>query len=124
MTVTGPVVVKGPLIEAPLEFRLRSGGKLSGERAFAVCPKCEAPATIRHSERMTPLVKYLFAHCSNTGCGHTFKLELAFVHSLAEGNIQRPDLNLPVCPKEQVAHILPPAPAVEEADQQSMFDSS
>lgn len=111
------------LIEAPLEFRLRSGGAQARSSAFITCPKCEAPAFVRRSERVTEMVKHLVAHCTNSGCGHIFKMELAFIHTLVEGNIDRPDLNLPVCPRDQVPHVLPPSRAGPDEDQISMFGS-
>ena len=112
-----------PLIEAPLEFRLRSGGAQARSSAFITCPKCEAPAFVRRSERVTEMVKHLVAHCTNSGCGHIFKMELAFIHTLVEGNIDRPDLNLPVCPRDQVPHVLPPSRAGPDDDQMTMFGS-
>jgi hypothetical protein len=54
------------------------------------------------SERITATVKHMNAHCTNTGCGHTFLNELTFVHSFNPGLIDRPDLNLKVCPREQI----------------------
>lgn len=114
----------GPLIEAPLEFRLRSGGAPAKDSAFIVCPKCDAPCYIRKSLRLTQTVKHLICHCTNSGCGHTFRAEVAFIHSLVEGNIDRPDLNLPVCPREQVPHVLPPVRSDSDTDQTSFFNSS
>jgi len=114
-------IIRGPLIEAELEFRLRSGGGPAKDSAFVTCPKCEAPCFIRKSMRITVTTKHLIAHCTNSGCGHTFKAEVAFIHSLVEGNIARPDLDLPVCPREQVPHILPPARDGPDPDQTTMF---
>lgn len=115
-----------PLIEAPLQFRTRANGSRAGSHALITCPKCEAPAFIRNSERVTPTVKYITAHCTNSGCGHTFKLEQVFVHSISPGLIDRPDLNLPVCPREQVAHVMPPSRegSDDDPDQISMFGAS
>lgn len=110
----------GPLIEAPLQFRLRSGGRQSSD-AFVICPKCEAPCYIRRSQRLSEKVKHLDAHCTNTGCGHTFMAELVFVHSYNPGLVDRSDLDLPLCPRDQVPHILPPSRDAPE-DQISMFD--
>ncbi|WP_260925377.1 ogr/Delta-like zinc finger family protein [Novosphingobium sp. 9] len=106
-----------------MAFRLRSGGSQSGrDAAFVLCPKCEAPAFIRRSERITPKVKHLHAHCTNTGCGHTYMVEVSFVHSFNPGLIDRPDLDLPVCPVDQVPHVLPPSRGAEpDDDQMSMF---
>lgn len=110
-----------PLIEAELEFRLRSGGAPAKDSAFMVCPKCEAPCFIRKSQRLTPTVKHLICHCTDSACGHTFRSEVVFIHSLVEGNIQRPDLNLPVCPRDQVPHVRPPVRSEADTDQISMF---
>lgn len=108
-----------PLVHAPLEFRMRNGGS-QARRAFLLCPKCDAPAFIRSSERITATVKHMNAHCTNTGCGHTFLMELSFVHSFNPGLIDRPDLNLKVCPREQIPHVLPPEKPRED-NQLSMF---
>lgn len=70
--MSGEGLLRGPLIHAPLEFRIRSGGAPAKDSAFITCPKCEAPCFIRRSERITETVKHLHAHCTNTGCGHTF----------------------------------------------------
>lgn len=114
--------MSGELLHVPLQFRMRSGGSQSPDRAFVICPKCDAPSFIRHSERLTEKVKHMTCHCTNSGCGHIFTMELSFVHSLVEGNLDRPDLDLPVCPREQVRHILPPArDGPDNTDQISMF---
>jgi len=117
MTGTG-----GALIHAPLAFRVSNGG--AGARdPFIVCPKCEAPAFIRRSERQTEKVKHLTCHCTNSACGHIFKMELVFVHTLVPGNIDRPDLDLPVCPRDQLHHVMPPPRASADDGQITMFDS-
>ena len=108
-----------PLIHAPLEFRMRSGGT-QASRAFVLCPKCEAPGFVRRSERITATVKHLHCHCTNTGCGHTWLNELTFVHSFNPGLIDRPDLDLKVCPRDQVPHVMPPEKG-EDDSQMSMF---
>jgi len=115
------IATRRPLIEAPLELRRRSGGEKARDAAFIICPKCDAPCTIRRSERITPTVKHLTAICTNSGCGHTFLCEVAFVHSFSPGLIDRPDLNLKQCPREQVPHVLPPS-RDGPVDQISMFE--
>lgn len=110
-----------PLLRAPLEFRLRSGGAPAKDSAFITCPKCEAPCFIRRSERITETVKHLHAHCTNTGCGHTFLSQVSFVHSFNPGLVDRPDLNLPVCPRDQVPHVMPPAREGTDENQLTMF---
>jgi hypothetical protein len=114
-----------PLIEAPLQFRMKSGGTTGRASAMITCPKCDAPAFIRRSQRVSALVKHIDAHCTNTGCGHTFMLELVFIHSYNPGLIDRPDLHLTLCPREKVPHVLPPAPGGgdEDPDQMTMFAS-
>lgn len=111
-----------PLMNAPLKFQVRSGGTQARD-CLMTCPKCDAPCFIRKSDRLTPTVKHLIAHCTNSGCGHTFLAELAFVHSFNPGLIERPDLDLKVCPREQVPHVLPPSRdgPDDDPDQMSMF---
>lgn len=109
-----------PLINAPLQTRLRSGGKMAKDSAFIICPKCDEPCFIRRSERITEKVKHLEAHCTNTGCGHTFAAQVVFVHSFSPGLIDRPDLDLPVCPRDQVPHVSA-RKADEDSAQISMF---
>ena len=111
-----------PLVEAPLLFRMSSGGEKAKQNSLAICPKCDAPAFIRRSTRVTEKVKHLDAHCTNTGCGHTFGLELVFRHTYCPGLIERPDLDLPICPRDQVPHVLPPArDAGDDPNQLTMF---
>lgn len=114
-----------PLIQAPLQLRINSGGR-SKANSLILCPKCDAPGVIRRSCRVTPTVKHIDVHCTNTGCGHTFMMELVFVHSYVPGLVDRPDLNLPVCPREQVPHVLPPTRdgPDDDPDQMSMFDAA
>lgn len=110
-----------PMISAPLQMRLRSGGKPAKDSAFITCPKCDEPCFIRRSERITEKVKHLEAHCTNTGCGHTFAAQVVFVHSYSPGLIDRPDLDLPVCPREQVPHVSARKADEEDPAQISMF---
>lgn len=114
-----------PLIEAPLSFRVRSGGQQAKGDALVLCPKCDAPCTIRHSVRVTETVKDIVCHCTNTGCAHTFLSQISFVYSYNPGLIDRPDLDLPVCPRDRVPHIIPPSRHGDgDPDQISMFASS
>lgn len=110
-----------PCVEAPLQFRLQPGGQKSGQNCFLHCAKCDAPAFIRRSQRMTEKVTQLTAHCTDSACGHTFRADIVFVHSLVEGNIDRPDLDLPVCPREQVAHVRPPGEHALDPNQPNFF---
>jgi len=109
MSGEGSGLIKGPLVEAPLQFRLQPGGRKSGASCFMLCPKCDAPAFIRRSERMSEQTTQMTCHCTDSGCGHIFRADIVFVHTLVEGNIDRPDLNLAVCPREEVPHVRPPA---------------
>ncbi|GGZ02532.1 ogr/Delta-like zinc finger family protein [Novosphingobium colocasiae] len=114
-----------PLIEAPLEFRLRSGGMQTGDSAFVLCPICDAPAYIRKSTRVTPTVKELIAHCTNSGCGHTFMSQVVYIHTYNPGILQRPGFDLVLCPRDRVPHVLPPRAAPDDdPDQMSMFAAS
>lgn len=112
---------RGPLVEAPLQMRLRSGGAPAKDKALVTCPKCEAPCFIRRSERITETVKHLVAHCTNSGCGHTFMAQIVFVHSYNPGLVDRPDLDLPICPRDQIPNILPPRGGDDDGSQMSMF---
>lgn len=123
MSGEGALPARRPLIEAPLEFRLRSGGSLSKDSALITCAKCDAPAFIRKSTRVTETVKHMICHCTDSGCGHIFRMELVFVHTLVPGLIPRPDLNLPVCPVGDVPHVRPPATRDEDDEQTTLFDT-
>lgn len=91
--MSGEGILHGkPLIYAPLEFRLRSGGAPAKDSALIICPVCEAPAFIRRSVRHTPTVKHIHCHCTNTGCGMTYMAEIAFVHTFNPSLIRREGL--------------------------------
>ena len=108
-----------PLMLAPLNLRLRSGAKQAGKNSLVTCPVCEAPAIIRNSEWKSRTVKHLFAICTNTGCGATFQCDIALVRMFNPG--LDPDPDLPVCPRDQVPHVLPPARDADDDSQISMF---
>ncbi|KNH02635.1 hypothetical protein J121_419 [Qipengyuania citrea LAMA 915] len=116
MSGEGGGLIKGPLVEAPLQFRLQPGGRKAGASCFMLCPKCDAPAFIRRSERMSEQTTQMTCHCTDSGCGHIFRADIVFVHSLVEGNIDRPDLKLPVCPRDQVTHVRPPTGQQSEGE--------
>ena len=116
-----PGAILGQLVTAPLMMRLRPGGRAAGDSCFLRCPKCDAPAFIRRSERPSPTLTQLVAHCANTGCGHTFRCDIVFVHSICPGNIDRPDLHLPEVERTEITHVLPPDND-EDARQASMFE--
>ena len=120
MSGEGGGLIRGPLVEAPLQFRLQPGGRKAGASCFMLCPKCDAPAFIRRSERLSEQTTQTTCHCTDSGCGHIFRADIVFVHSLVEGNIERPDLQLAVCPRDQVPHVRPPA-GQEFEDEPSFF---
>jgi hypothetical protein len=97
---------------------MRNGGT-QASRAFVLCPKCDAPASsaVRADHRHGQAPE---RHCTNTGCGHTWLNELTFVHSFNPGLIDRPDLNLKVCPREQIPTSCPRKTG-EDDSQLSMF---
>lgn len=113
--------MNAPLIQAPLEFRQRNGGAQSKGAALILCPKCDAPCFIRHSNRVTETVKDITCHCTNSACGMTFLSQISLVHVYSPGLIDRPDLNLPLCPRDQVPHVMPPDKSRDETEQISMF---
>lgn len=108
--------IRGPMIEAPMEFRLQPGGRRAGKSCFLQCPKCDTQAFIRRSDRVTETTTQMICHCTNSACGHTWRADIVFVHSLVPGAIDRSDLNLPECPREQVPHVVPPARAGPEKE--------
>jgi len=122
MSGEGAALVAGPMVEAPLEFRLRIGGNTARRNHSLLCPRCEAPAFIRRSQRVSEQVTQMECHCSNTACGHTYRADVVFVHSICEGNFPRPDLNLPVCPRDQITHVRPPGEHADE-DAPTFFDA-
>lgn len=63
---------------------------------MARCPHCESPATIRSSEEVTILHRDLWLICTNADCGHSWKAQLSFVHSISLPANPRPGLDLPV----------------------------
>jgi len=113
MSGEGAALIKGPMVHAPLEFRLQPGGSRAGDGCFLRCPKCDTQAAIRRSERPTPTVTQMDCICSNTACGHTWRADIVFVHSISPGLIDRPDLALPVCPREDAVHVVPPPRATD-----------
>lgn len=123
MSGTGGALVTGPMVHAPLEFRLQPGGKRGGDGCFLRCPKCDAQGAIRRSEKQTVLVTHLDAHCSNTACGHTFRCELVITHTISAGNIDRPDIDLPLLPRDQLVHVMPP-PSGHDPGQPSFFSDT
>ena len=64
--------------------------------AIARCPHCESPGTIRSSEEVTILHRDLWLICTNADCGHSWKAQLSFVHSISLPANPRPGLDLPV----------------------------
>lgn len=119
MTASSTIV--RPMVEAPMQFRLQPGGKKSGEGCFLRCAKCDAPGFIRRSERITEQTTQMLVHCTDTGCGHTWRADIVFVHTIVEGNIERPDLNLPVCPREEVTHVRPPGERRSDDSEPNFF---
>lgn len=122
MSGTGGALVAGPLLEAPLQFRLKPGGRKARGGAFLICPKCNAPSFIRDSNYLSERVTQLICHCTDSACGHTYRADIVFVHSLVEGNVDRPDLDLEVCPRDQVSHVRPPGHDADE-DAPTFFDA-
>jgi hypothetical protein len=120
MPERAPAITR-PMVEAPLQFRLQPGGRRGGDGCFVRCPKCDAPGMIRRSDRPTPTVTQMTVHCTDSACGHTWRADIVFVHTLVEGNIDRPDLDLPVCPKSELVHVRPPSRDGPEG-QESLFD--
>jgi len=112
------------MIFAPMMLRFQPGGKKSGKGCFLQCAKCDAPAVIRRSDRPSPVVTQLIGICTDAACGHTFRADIVFVHSLSPGTIDRPDLALPVCPPKDLTHIRPPSEAEPDASEPTFFENA
>ena len=117
----GGLVSPRAMVEAPMMFRAGSGGASATRNSFINCAKCGAPGRIRRSAHLSEVVTQLDVHCTDTACGHTWRADIVFVHSICEGNIDRPDLNLKVCPPEKRVHVRPPS-GEDDDDQCSMFE--
>lgn len=66
-------------------------------RAFARCPYCQSPGRIRNSEAVSILHRDVYFDCINLSCGHRWKAQLSFVHSITLPDGVAPEL--PVTPQ-------------------------
>lgn len=79
-------------------------------RAMAECPHCDEPGIIRSSEMVTPLIRDFYFACSNPKCGHSWKAQMSFVHTISQPTQPREGLELKMSParsrknKETTAH--------------------
>ncbi|MCC6478057.1 MAG: ogr/Delta-like zinc finger family protein [Sphingomonadaceae bacterium] len=113
------------LIEAPLRSQIRPGGSRSKSRAFLICPCCEAPMTIRDSQRQTSQVKQLTCQCSNPGCNASCIMQVSLVYLLNPGLHYTPEMDLPLCPRDRIPQIYPPSSDAKPDDRQvSMFEAN
>lgn len=64
--------------------------------AMADCAHCGEPGIVRSSETVTPLHRDFYFTCSNPKCGHSWKAQLSFVHTIALPAQQKEGLQLPV----------------------------
>lgn len=65
-------------------------------RASMRCPHCRHRGTVRSSVEVTELHRDLWYQCSNIACGHTWRAQLSFVHTISQPANPRPGLSLPV----------------------------
>ncbi len=49
----------------------------------ARCPYCKAPGRIRSSQEVSLLHRDIWFYCTDDSCGHVWKAQLSFVHSIA-----------------------------------------
>lgn len=66
----------------------------------ARCPYCKAKGRIRNSEEVSVLHRDIWIDCTNDECGHRWKAQLSFVHSISVPSSLPPGvtINLPVTP--------------------------
>jgi hypothetical protein len=69
-----------------------------GGRALAHCPHCQSPGIIRTSAPVTILVRDIYFLCTNPECGHSWKAQLSFLHTISQPATPRAGLDLPVSP--------------------------
>ena len=84
--------------------KFAAGNKLSRSGTTARCPHCESPGIVRTSTEMTILCRDVYFICSNVECGHSWKAQLSFVHTIGRPANPRPDLHLPVSPEPARRH--------------------
>ncbi len=77
-------------------------------RAMADCPHCDEPGIIRSSEMVTPLHRDFYFTCSNPRCGHSWKAQMSFVHTISQPSQPRDGLNLPISPARSAHNGDPP----------------
>lgn len=65
------------------------------------CPHCHAPAKVRTSEQLSPLLRKSWLCCQNLECGHTFVTFTEFCYTLSPSATPRPGLALPLSPHVQ-----------------------
>lgn len=75
-------------------------GTVAATRALIRCPHCTAGAIIRSSEQVTPTIKDLYLHCTNTDCGHTWKAQIAPVYTICPSHLPNPAIQILACPPE------------------------
>ncbi|VFQ47389.1 ogr/Delta-like zinc finger family protein [Desulfoluna butyratoxydans] len=54
------------------------------------CNRCGQAATIQSSTQISDEFKQLYCSCTNTLCGHTFVMDLAFSHTLSPSAVDIP----------------------------------
>lgn len=52
-------------------------------RVSARCPYCKSPGRARDSEEVSILHRDIYFDCTNNGCGHRWKAQMSFVHSVS-----------------------------------------
>ncbi|WP_459614375.1 Ogr/Delta-like zinc finger protein [Bordetella sp. 2513F-2] len=62
------------------------------------CPHCDDWATVRSSERLSPLVRVVYFQCRNLYCGHTWKAHVEAIATISPSAIPRSGVSLPISP--------------------------
>lgn len=79
------------------------------------CPHCEGKAKIRSSEEVIPMVRDLYLQCQDLGCGHTWKAQLSFAHTICPSARPKPGLVLAMGTAPSARRkLMLPAPANDE----------
>lgn len=62
-------------------------------RIFKIyCRECKSPAIIQRTDRLHPNLYDLYCVCKNPECGHTWKAQYNFSHSLRPTQLDRDEL--------------------------------
>ena len=66
------------------------------------CPHCNAFATVRTSEAVSPTLRVLYFQCRDLTCGHTWVSHLEAVRTVSPASLPNPSVHLPLSSKADI----------------------